>query len=229
MKNALLIAPILGVGAIIYFSFKQVTVESPQAAPPPSEFQTAHSAQQEDISPPLQAALPSTAIFVSSKLNSSLANQEENMQFANENSATPSTTTNEAQTNQDRDVEIQKMLKFIEGKSNKSIADTMRLEFENETTDYEWSSTYEQKVHDFFRESPAFSNFSPTEIQCKSSYCRVVVIATDDVQTEEASKSIMASIGKSSLGNPNKSLFVVNEVAGQIEFYFARDAESHLY
>lgn len=229
MKNTLLIAAIIGAGIVIYFFVKQVTTESHQVDSPSSVVQIAHSAQQEDISSASYVTLPRTAISAPSTSNSSLSSPDKSAQSTNENPSVTVTAPSEPQATEDRDVEIQKILNFMEGKSNKSIADTMRLKFENEMTDYEWSSTYEHKVHDFFKESPVFSNFSPTEITCKSSYCRVVVIATDGAQTEEASKAIMASMSKSSLGSPNKSLFVVNEAAGQIEFYLARDEESQLY
>lgn len=183
----------------------------------------------EKIASTLPATQPSTSSVVASKLSSSSAYVDEYRSHPEATLSIVPTSSNEAQSSKDKDSEAKEMLKFIEGKSNKSIADTMKLKFDSEAIDYEWSSAYEQKVQDFFRETPGFSQFSPTAIECKSSHCRVAVVVADDMQAEEASRSIMTSIEKSSLGDSKKSVFVVNAEAGLLEFYLARDAESNLY
>lgn len=227
MKNVIVIVSILG--AIVFFALRQVETESPPTNASSSVPSTGPIIHHEKIASTLLATQPATSSVAASKLSSSFARVEQYQSHPEATLSIVSTSSNEVQSSKGQDSEVQEMLKFIEGKSNESIADTMKFKFDSEVIDYEWSSAYEQKVQDFFRETPEFSEFSPTAIECRSSHCRVAVIVTDGMQAEEASRVIMSSIEKSSLGASKKSVFVVNEAAGLLEFYVARDAESNLY
>lgn len=95
----------------------------------------------------------------------------------------------------------------------------MVAEFESEQVDYAWAVDREEKIFKTFDQNERLNQISPTEIECKSKSCKVVVAVESQQQAESLATDF--TLASSTGDTPVSIAHFISTDTGELTFFIA--------
>jgi len=92
--------------------------------------------------------------------------------------------------------------------------------FEEEPLEIEWARKNEENIYNFFRDSNNFKSFSPESVDCRSSSCRVVISAADEIASIEIQNKISHQLAISHSAIPSCYSTITDQQTAKLTIYF---------
>lgn len=123
------------------------------------------------------------------------------------------------------ELKINAINELMRSTSDKKLSDISLMNFNKEEFDYDWGMEYEKKINTFFHETPAFSDFSPDVIECRSKNCKILISAANKDQLKNISKSVIDAVYNNNNEIIKNAIYVIDEQTNTLSFYFGRNKE----
>ncbi|WP_331351391.1 hypothetical protein [Cellvibrio sp. UBA7671] len=101
-----------------------------------------------------------------------------------------------------------------------SVSDVLGKLFEEEPVEIEWARKNEENIYNFFRDSNNFKNFSPESVDCRSSSCRVVISAADEIASIEIQNKISHQLTINHPAIPRSYSTITDQQTAKLTIYF---------
>jgi hypothetical protein len=101
-----------------------------------------------------------------------------------------------------------------------SVSDVLEKLFEEEPVEIEWARKNEENIYNFFRDSNNFKNFSPESVDCRSSSCRVVISAADEIASIEIQNKISHQLTINHSAIPSSFSTITDQQTAKLTIYF---------
>lgn len=184
----------------------------------------------------LSTAFVENLVAENSALRTQLMELRKKTPATNQNTA-PKSTTGETANPDPKEIsaaiaatqqQISELRDFIRNNPNADVSKTTRQNFEREPIDSAWASDFQLKLSNYFKNDPAFSEFTTQSIECRTHRCRISIAVTDTQQIHQISQDVLSNILINKEEIPKKIIFEQDPSQASLNVYLAKNEDQSL-
>lgn len=119
---------------------------------------------------------------------------------------------------------------FLKNKSPSEVIISLEEKYTQEDVDYEWSSSKEQSLLSLFNTDKNLSTYSPLNLSCKSSSCKVTMAAQDNTQAKIISQHFLNAVLSTNQENPEQTVSSFSDPeTGELIMYVSQNGNRNLF
>lgn len=128
-------------------------------------------------------------------------------------------------TNENSDFMAQFAQKKMED-ANYDPTQSIGEQFDNQSIDFQWASSYEQNLNELFQTNEALANMPLKGVSCKETICKVAIYA-NDIDSFSVANNLAKSLATQSWRDPDASFVFDNQPTdGVINIFIGKDGNS---